>query len=180
MIYALCILCPPLALLLRGRFFHALLNVPMCLLFWLPGIVHAWAVIARDERDWRDERLACLLRGVPPPVRPGALPDWFSGLAVAVTLLLAGTMVYTAVSTSRVKPIQSVSLSLPTKNADSIGVSGAKPIESVLPQAGQTYAEILAAFGEPTVRNAETGWAFWQGWKGRFEAGRLVAVEGQP
>ena len=196
MIYVLCILLPPLALLVRGKFLHALLNVPLSLVFWLPGIVHAVAVIARDEREWRDERLACLLRGVPVPPRPGALPQWASALAVVVALIMAGCMVYAQIAgESWKKTIQSSFSERAPKNADSVGVSasraktiqsslppaGAKPIQSSLPpQPGATYAEIEAAHGAPMVRNAETGWAFWQGWRGLFEGGKLVAVEVAP
>lgn len=162
MIYALVIILPPLALLLKGRLLHALLNVPLTLLFWLPGIVHAWAVISRDERDERDARLAVMMRGVPAPApeRRGALPAWLGVLAVAAALGVAGVTVLTGV-----------------KNADSIGVSynRASPARALpLPEAGATYAEIEAAYGPPVTRDKATGWAVWSGWSGRFEAGRLM------
>ncbi|MBU8908519.1 YqaE/Pmp3 family membrane protein [Desertibacillus haloalkaliphilus] len=42
MLYVLCILFPPLALLLIGRPVKALLNLVLCLFIWIPGIIHAW------------------------------------------------------------------------------------------------------------------------------------------
>ena len=41
-------LLPPLAVALTGRWGQALLNVPLTMLGWLPGAVHAVAVVYNE------------------------------------------------------------------------------------------------------------------------------------
>jgi len=43
--YLLCIICPPLAVLLVGRPFAALLNVALTCFYWIPGVLHALLVV---------------------------------------------------------------------------------------------------------------------------------------
>jgi len=50
MMYVLAIFLPPVAVLFCGRPFGAVLNVLLCLLGWLPGVVHA-CVVVHDRRD---------------------------------------------------------------------------------------------------------------------------------
>lgn len=58
MLYLLAIIAPPLAVLLCGKPFQALLiNLPLTLLMWLPGILHAWVVVAGHNADQRTERI---------------------------------------------------------------------------------------------------------------------------
>ena len=58
MLYVVAILLPPLAVLLCGKPFQALLvNLPLTLLIWLPGIIHAWMVVSNHYADKRQERL---------------------------------------------------------------------------------------------------------------------------
>ena len=52
MIRVLNILLPPLALLLIGKPVRALLNLILCLFFFLPGIIHSWVVTS----DWKREK----------------------------------------------------------------------------------------------------------------------------
>lgn len=97
MIYVLCILLPPLALLLKGRLLSALLNVLLLLLFWIPAVVHAWVVIARMERDERDRRLAAMMRGEPlPPPAAARLGGIFGVAALVVLLGLVGGLAWIA------------------------------------------------------------------------------------
>ena len=57
MLYLIAILCPPLAVLLCGRPFQAVLNLFLTLFFWVPGMIHAIAVVADRHADRRNERL---------------------------------------------------------------------------------------------------------------------------
>lgn len=167
MIYAICILCPPLALLLMGRGLHALLNIPLTLLFWLPGVVHAWAVIARREREYRDERLACILKGVTPPPPPGTVPNWVSAAVIIGTITF---FAYLALN----RPQSLNQSDQITQRAG--GSSPSAPATPAQPQPGALFAEVVASFGEPNLAQKETGWAYWNGFKGRFQDGRLVEV----
>lgn len=177
MIYALAILFPPLALLLKGRFLHAIISIPLTALFWVPGIVHACVVIARMEREWRDERLACMIRGVPPPPRPGSLPSWMTALVVAGTLaffvVLTGLTARIWTSAPSSKP-DLTTAAVPAASA--LPAKVAEPATPTKPQPGALFAEVVASFGEPNLAQKETGWAYWNGFKGRFQDGRLVEV----
>jgi uncharacterized membrane protein YqaE (UPF0057 family) len=52
MIYFLCIICPPLALLIRGKLGSVLLNIILCLFLYIPAVIHAILVIrAQDEEN---------------------------------------------------------------------------------------------------------------------------------
>lgn len=57
MLYLLAILLPPLAVLLCGKPFQALLNVGLTLLVWVPGMIHALLVVNSYHADRRNERL---------------------------------------------------------------------------------------------------------------------------
>lgn len=48
---------PPLAVLLCGKPIQALLNVGLTLLFYVPGLIHAWFVVANYYADKRTDRL---------------------------------------------------------------------------------------------------------------------------
>ena len=51
------ILLPPLAVLLCGKPIQALINIPLTLLFWLPGMVHAIIVVNNHNADKRQKSL---------------------------------------------------------------------------------------------------------------------------
>ena len=53
MLYLLAILLPPLAVLLTGRPFQALINLPLTLAFWFPGVLHAILVVNEHKADRR-------------------------------------------------------------------------------------------------------------------------------
>jgi len=48
--WLIAIVLPPLALLLCGKPFQAVLNLGLCLFGYLPGIVHALLVVNEDRR----------------------------------------------------------------------------------------------------------------------------------
>ncbi len=52
MLYLLCILFPPLAVLLTGRLGAFLVSLLLTLLGWLPGVIHAFFVV----NDWKSEK----------------------------------------------------------------------------------------------------------------------------
>lgn len=57
MLYIVAILLPPLAVLLTGRPFQALLNLLLTLLLYLPGLIHALVVVSDHYADKRAERM---------------------------------------------------------------------------------------------------------------------------
>ncbi len=57
MIYVLCVVAPPLAVLLKGRPVPALVNLFLTLLFWVPGVVHAFLVVNDANADARTRRV---------------------------------------------------------------------------------------------------------------------------
>ncbi|MDH5528082.1 MAG: YqaE/Pmp3 family membrane protein [Nitrospirota bacterium] len=57
MLYLVAILLPPLAVLLVGKPFQAILNLLLTLLFWLPGVVHAILLVNSYHADQRTERI---------------------------------------------------------------------------------------------------------------------------
>lgn len=48
--YFLAIILPPLAVLLVGKPFQALLNLILTIFFWIPGAIHAILVV-KDKKD---------------------------------------------------------------------------------------------------------------------------------
>lgn len=55
--YILAIFVPPLAVLLCGKPIQALVNLLLCLCFWIPGVIHAFAVVNSHKADKRNNRL---------------------------------------------------------------------------------------------------------------------------
>lgn len=54
LLFVLAVLLPPAAVLVaRGCGAHFCLNILLTLLGWLPGLVHAWYVVARADRRER-------------------------------------------------------------------------------------------------------------------------------
>ena len=49
LLYVLAVLLPPLAVLLCKRPGAALLNLVLCLLFWIPGIIHAIYIVHETD-----------------------------------------------------------------------------------------------------------------------------------
>lgn len=61
--YLLAIVLPPVAVLLCGKPFQALLNVVLTLaFFWVGGVVHALLVVASTQADNRTNRLERAIR----------------------------------------------------------------------------------------------------------------------
>jgi uncharacterized membrane protein YqaE (UPF0057 family) len=55
--YLLAILLPPVAVLLCGRPFLAILNVLLTLCLYVPGMIHALFVVSSCEADRRNKEL---------------------------------------------------------------------------------------------------------------------------
>ena len=58
MLYLLCIIAPPIAVLLTGRPGTAVLNFFLTLLLWLPGMIHAFMVVNEHKSNQRADRMA--------------------------------------------------------------------------------------------------------------------------
>ena len=56
--YLLAILLPPVAVLICGKPIQALINVVLCLIFYIPGMIHAIMVVNEYKVDKRAERFA--------------------------------------------------------------------------------------------------------------------------
>jgi len=65
MLYLVAVLLPPLAVLLSGKPFQALLNVILTLLFYIPGLIHALFVVHNHYADKRTDRLVKEMRRHP-------------------------------------------------------------------------------------------------------------------
>lgn len=53
MLYLLAIVLPPVAVLLTGRPVQAALNAGLTFFFWLPGVIHAFAVVHEHKANQR-------------------------------------------------------------------------------------------------------------------------------
>lgn len=56
MLYLVAVLLPPLAVLLAGKPFQAILNLVLTLLFYVPGLIHALFVVHNHYADRRQDR----------------------------------------------------------------------------------------------------------------------------
>ena len=65
MLYLLAILFPPVAVLVAGKPFQAILNVLLTLMMWFPGAIHAIFVIHNYYADKRTERVVEAIRRQP-------------------------------------------------------------------------------------------------------------------
>jgi uncharacterized membrane protein YqaE (UPF0057 family) len=63
MMYLLAILLPPVAVLVTGRPFQAVLNFFLTLLFWVPDVIHAILVVNEHKANQRADRIARQMRG---------------------------------------------------------------------------------------------------------------------
>lgn len=61
MMYLLALVLPPVAVLLVGKPFQALLNLILTLFFWLPGAIHAVLLVHEKKADERMKKQAELI-----------------------------------------------------------------------------------------------------------------------
>jgi len=54
----LAIFLPPVAVLFCGKPIQALINFGLCILLWIPGVIHAWGVVSDYKDDKRMEKYA--------------------------------------------------------------------------------------------------------------------------
>jgi uncharacterized membrane protein YqaE (UPF0057 family) len=62
MLYLVAVVFPPLAVLLCGKPLQALLSIPLTLLGWAPGVIHALFVVNNHYADKRADRLMRAMR----------------------------------------------------------------------------------------------------------------------
>lgn len=84
--YLLAIIFPPLAVAASAGFLATMLNLFLCLLFWVPGMLHACLVVSRYYADQRHDELIRAVKWRPGDVEPE--PWTFSATAGAVTGLV--------------------------------------------------------------------------------------------
>ena len=58
-----CIICPPFAILLCGKPFSAFFNMFLCLFFWVPGVVHAFAVVDQSHTSKQTKQIVRAIKG---------------------------------------------------------------------------------------------------------------------
>ena len=58
----LAIICPPLAVLLTGKPFSAMLNLVLTICLWVPGAIHAWGIVSDSQADRRHNQLVRAIR----------------------------------------------------------------------------------------------------------------------
>jgi uncharacterized membrane protein YqaE (UPF0057 family) len=60
--YLIAILLPPVAVLLKGKPFQAVLNLLLTLCFWIPGVIHAILVVNDANEEKRNKKLIRAIR----------------------------------------------------------------------------------------------------------------------
>ena len=58
MLFFLCVILPPLAVLLTGRMGSFVLSLVLTLLGWLPGVIHAFFVVSDYKSEQRLRAIA--------------------------------------------------------------------------------------------------------------------------
>ncbi|WP_077622008.1 YqaE/Pmp3 family membrane protein [Sediminibacillus massiliensis] len=49
----LCIFLPPVPVFLYGKPIQGLINILLCLLLWIPAVIHSWGVVTDAKADKR-------------------------------------------------------------------------------------------------------------------------------
>jgi uncharacterized membrane protein YqaE (UPF0057 family) len=62
MLFFLCVVLPPLAVLLTGRMGSFFLSLLLTLLGWLPGVIHAFFVVSDHKNEKRLRAIADSLK----------------------------------------------------------------------------------------------------------------------
>jgi uncharacterized membrane protein YqaE (UPF0057 family) len=60
-VYLLAIIFPPLAVLLCGKPFQALMSFLLMLCLWFPGVIYAWLVVGEYKADRRTDKLVAAI-----------------------------------------------------------------------------------------------------------------------
>lgn len=58
-----CIICPPFAVLLCGRPISAIFNMFLCLFFWMPGVIHAFAIHGDTHTAKQTKQIVRAIKG---------------------------------------------------------------------------------------------------------------------
>lgn len=201
MIYILAIFLPPIALLLKGRVGAAILNFFLCLLFWIPGVVHAIIVIAQGESERRHKEMMYTIQATaiaaqggtppPPPTPPDHLPGWLVTAVIVGVLWIIGAAYKhhsqpdRAAMSAPVLPAGPPTLTVPPSLALPGPVDPPAPEPAVTPTpaapelpaiSAWSYAEVVKAHGEPEAKDRATGWATWPTFKARFTSGKVEEI----
>jgi uncharacterized membrane protein YqaE (UPF0057 family) len=57
MLYVLAFLFPPIAVLMCGRPLAFLVNLILCLCFWVPGVIHAFYIVNQHLQEKQTQQI---------------------------------------------------------------------------------------------------------------------------
>jgi uncharacterized membrane protein YqaE (UPF0057 family) len=57
MLYVLAFLFPPIAVLMCGRPLAFLVNLILCLAFWVPGVIHAFYIVNQHLQEKQTQQI---------------------------------------------------------------------------------------------------------------------------
>lgn len=178
--YLLCIFLPPLAVLNTGRPFSALLNAFLTLLFWVPGIIHAVIVVNADRDEEKHAEMLSAITGQPVLAKRSEEAKVFKALMSAAGLILTGLVVLALIAPpAKPKATAEEVKTAPAQVLTQETVQVEQPEKKVDLQAemeGKSYAQIVGMHGEPTSKDAATGWAEWPSFRARFVATKAVEI----
>ena len=60
--YVIAIFLPPLAVFLCGKPLQTIVNIVLCMCFWIPGVIHALFVVHNHLADQRTDRIVEAIR----------------------------------------------------------------------------------------------------------------------
>lgn len=195
MLYVVAFFCSPLALMLIGKPFQALINAvvwlisgvlalfvfPLGMIPWLLAFAHAGVAIEARNREERRRELNMLLvaQGHKPMIQTEQPDSAVSPLRLLVLLLLVGAAVLAlilAATTGLRLGSKKIALQWPgEKKLDAPVQAQPAPAPESAPAApppieGWTFGEVVNTFGEPTSRDKTTGVAIWLSQRPAFQA----------
>ncbi|MHB1079809.1 MAG: YqaE/Pmp3 family membrane protein [Prosthecobacter sp.] len=183
--YLICILCPPLAVLMTARPFSAALNFLLTLCLWVPGVVHAMIVVNADRVEERHaETLAAIIGRPVVKKRSEEISIFYACLAVggalfAVVMICALVAAHNRGVDTRAAKHNAATLTHERQSVtiDPTAERLTRLQESRKEMEGMSYADMVALHGEPETKDAATGWAIWKDFKALFKTGKVAEVQ---
>lgn len=155
--YFFALTIPPLAVAASAGPITFLLNILLCLLFLVPGIIHAFLVV---NRFYADRRHAQLMKAMNPKA---TVPQPANALGVFAALMTAGVVF---IGYQVHKSWQRV-----------VEVKAAKAQPAMpIAQPGQSFEAISQQFGQPAHKDPASGIATWETFDAVFKDGIALEV----
>ena len=142
--YLLALLLPPLAVLSCGKPIQTIISIPLTILFWVPGVVHALFVVSSYQADQRNRELISAIKGESVSKR---VPGYFLPIAVVVFALVIISAVASR-SKPRVDVAHMTPALVPIPTAPHSPTPEAAEIEALL---SPPPVPAVASSGSPTV-----------------------------